>query len=208
MHLYCAVQYSIRPCIQCCYRKNSERGYDTSSAMPLAQAKRATIAFRKSGPASESLWCTVIVLSQADPRANVLGLSCRVSYNDILLWCRNVFKKYYCISPMSEGRASLPMGQGFVGLARALRWAGLGSLGWVTPEPGLPGEPDECFCLRFVLAILLNHDYYGNQSLSTWNSGTVFTFRGKVEVELCSNGDNAMKSYAEQRLVVLDCHSF
>ena len=51
------------------------------------------------------------------------------------------------------------MGRDFVGLARALRWAGPGSLGWAhyksswagsgreSPKPGLPGEPDECFTL-------------------------------------------------------------
>ena len=41
-------------------------------------------------------------------------------------------------------------GRGFVGLARALRWAGPGSLRWVGlggAKPGLPGEPDECFVL-------------------------------------------------------------
>ena len=56
-------------------------------------------------------------------------------------------------------KSSLPMGRDFVGLARALRWAGPGSSGWAhyksswagsgreSPKPGLPGEPDECFTL-------------------------------------------------------------
>ena len=79
------------------------------------------------------------------------------------------------------------MGQGFVGLARALRWVGLGSLGWAhlweSPgwvglggaKPGLPGESDECFCLRFLFfMILLCHGHYGNYCLSTQDSGIVF----------------------------------
>ncbi|KAG0639175.1 hypothetical protein HOY80DRAFT_1045839 [Tuber brumale] len=51
------------------------------------------------------------------------------------------------------------MGRGFIGLARALRWAGPGSLGWAQCEaswvglgweclkPGLHDETDECFTL-------------------------------------------------------------
>ena len=57
------------------------------------------------------------------------------------------------------------MGLGFVGLARALGWAGLGSLGWAhsraslagsgrgSAKPGLPSQPGECFlpCVPEVL---------------------------------------------------------
>ena len=53
------------------------------------------------------------------------------------------------------------MGRGFVGLARALRWAGPGSSGrahceasWAgsgrgSVKPGLPSQPGECFYLVF-----------------------------------------------------------
>jgi len=61
--------------------------------------------------------------------------------------------------------SSLPMGRGFVGLARALRWAGPGSLGrarcgasWAgsgrgSAKPGLPSQPSNYFlpCVPEVL---------------------------------------------------------
>ena len=61
--------------------------------------------------------------------------------------------------------ASLPMGRDFVGLARGLGWAGLGSLGrahcgasWAGPgqgsaKPGLPSQPGES-CLPCVPEVL------------------------------------------------------
>lgn len=65
-------------------------------------------------------------------------------------------------------------------------WVGLGGA-----KLGLPAEPDGFFYLRFVIfAILLRHDYDENWSLRTQNSGTLFTFSGKVKAESCSNGDS------------------
>ena len=64
--------------------------------------------------------------------------------------------------PSVISNASLPMGRDFVALARALRWAGPGSLGRVhcgaswagsgrgSTKPGLPNQPGECFVSYLV----------------------------------------------------------
>jgi len=102
------------------------------------------------------------------------------------------------------------MGRGFDGLARALHWAGLGTLGraHLRASPGCPANLVNVLSHVSNFHDTLSCDHDGNQNLSMQNSGTVFAFSRKVKVAACSNRNSIVKSEAEKQLAVLNYHSF